>query len=313
MTLALKIAAAIVGILIVLLAGVVADANLNIGRQETVTVLHEGGQTVVVDGHSLHVETRGNAQGDATGAPILLIHGFASPGHATFLPWANLLAVRRSLIMPDLLGFGFSERITTPGSYYALKSQAAALAAVLDDLGVKQVDVIGHSYGGAVAAQFALDYPARVRRIVFMDAAVYLAPSPVESVMQWPLGIGRTLVWEAFGRGPFGLITDYCKGRRDCVWLPPTRLKDTTDALRAAMSSRRRWQDGAAADEISNITAPSLVIWGADDKIVPVSDGDRLARVLKANFAIIAGSRHMPYLQQPEKVAQRVLDFLTPR
>ncbi len=312
---ALKLLTAGIAIFVILLAGLVADANVRIAGEETLALdFGAPGRFVTVDGRSLHVATVGDVAADATGAPLLLVHGFAAPGHVTFLPWASKLGAKRALIMPDLLGYGHSAHIPVPGNYYSLKNQAAALAAILDDLGVARVDVVGHSYGGAVAAQFALDYPARVRRIVFMDAAIYVPRSHGEDIIALPLGIGRAVAWHAFGGGPFGLIAQYCRDQPNCRWMRLAHVRDTTDTLRAMMATHRDSPDGATlATDISKIAAPSLVIWGGDDRIVPVADGDRLARALKTNIAIIAGARHMPYLREPDKVAQRILDFLQPR
>ncbi len=318
-----RIMAALGGAYAFLLIGLVIQANVAISNHETLTpeaatpeaAAHETnapGRFVTVEGHRLHVATLGDINADPSGAPLLLIHGFAPPGHTTFFPWAEKLAAKRALILPDLLGYGFSERVTTPGLYYSQKAQAAAIAAMLDDLGVAQVDVVGHSYGGVIAAQFAVDYPQRVRRIIFMDAAIYLRPSPItEAIIQLPLGIGRAVAWHAFGGGPFSILN--CAGQPGCVWTLPTKSKGTIDAVRASMSSHRRYTEGAVGpDDVTKIKAPALVLWGADDVLVPVTDGQRLALVLKVPFASIADARHMPYRQQPDKVAAWVLDFLNP-
>ncbi len=310
-----RIAAAVGIVYAVLLVFLVIQANVAISGREVLAPEAEApGRFVVMDGHRLHVATRGDVHGDPSGAPLLLIHGFATPGHATFLPWAEKLTPKRALILPDLLGYGFSERITVPGPYYGQKGQTAAVAAMLDDLGVAQVDVVGHSYGGVIAAQFAIDYPERVRRIIFMDAAIYFPPSRVsEAIIQAPLGIGRTVFWHGFGGGPLSIVSMFCKTRPDCPWMPPTRIKDTTDAVRATMYSQRHYTEGAFTfDDIAKITAPALVLWGEDDILVPVRDGYRLADALKAPLALVPGAKHMPYLQKPDAVADWVMDFLTP-
>jgi len=309
-----KIAPAFLAVLLIAVIGFVADANLRISREETLSPDEAApGRFLKVGEHRLHMATVGEPTADPTGAPLLLVHGFIASGGVTWMPWATKLAAQRSLIIPDLLGYGHSERLTEPGAHYTLKSHAASLAAVLDQMRVAQVDVVGHSYGGAVAAQFALDYPARVRRIVFMDAAIYVPPTVGEDVIALPLGIGRAVTWHAFGGGPFGMIGQYCRSQPNCRWLRPVHIAHTTDTLRAMMASHRASPDGAAlAVNVGKISQPSLVIWGADDIITPVAQGDRLARELKTNIAIIAGARHMPFLDQPDRVADRIQNFLQP-
>lgn len=234
----LKIVTATTIILLIAFAAVVADANLRIADEEVLAADSGApGRFVTVDGRRLHVVTVGDVATDPSGAPLLLIHGFAAPGHVTWLPWASRLAGQRAFIMPDLLGFGHSDRIGVPDAAYTLKSRAAALAAVLDALSVGPVDVVGESYGGAVAAQFALDYPTRVPRIIFMDAAIYPRPNPLEFARGLPLGLGRAITWHALTGGPFGFIGQYCKDQPNCRWLRLARIAGTTDALTAMLST----------------------------------------------------------------------------
>ncbi len=311
----LKIAATIAAILVITVTGLVADANVRIAGEETLAPdMGAPGRFVIVGGHRLHIATIGDISADPTGSPLMLIHGFAAPGHVTWLPWASRLTAERALIMPDQMGFGHSERITVPDPAYTLKSRSAALAAALDNLGVAQVDIVSESYGGAVAAQFALDHPTRVRRMVFMGAMIYPRPDPFEPSIDVPFSIGRAIAWHVLSGGPFSFVAQYCKGHVNCRWRRLTRVAHTTDALRAMSYTQRHSPEGAAvAQDIAKIATPSLVIWGGDDRFVPVSEGDRLARELNSSITIIADAGHLPYIEQPEKVAERVLNFLKPR
>jgi pimeloyl-ACP methyl ester carboxylesterase len=314
MTLFMRITLAVLAVLTIATTGFVVDANIRIDREEILPADEAApGRFLMVGEHRLHVATVGNPEADPTGAPLLLIHGFIASGGTTWMPWASKLAALRSLIIPDLLGYGHSERQTVPGTYFSLKSEAASLADLLDQVGAPVVDIVGHSTGGALAAQFALDYPDRVRRIVFMDAAIAEPHDTSEDLVALPLGIGRAIAWHTFGGGPFGEIAKHCRSQPNCRWLYPLRIRDTTDSLRAMIASRRASPDGAALrTRIDQIGQPSLVIWGANDTAVPVAQGDRLARELKTNIAIIAGAGHMPFLAQPDRVAERIQSFLQP-
>jgi len=304
--------AVIAAILVIAAIGFVADANLRIATQENLTPeAGARGHFVDVSGRRMHVLTMGDVTADPSGAPLLLIHGFGMPGQS-WLPWAARLTVTRALIIPDLIGFGHSERAATPGAHYTLEGRAAALVAMLDALNVPRVDIVGESLGGAIAAQFALDYPERVRRVVFMGAAIYPHPNIGPQLGLLPFGLGRALTWHAIGSGPFGAPAQQCGTQPTCPWLESVRVAGTVDSLRAMALTTR---DNGAEDEllpqrISAIRAPSLVLWGGNDAIVPVSDGDRLAQALKTNIAIIAEAGHVPYLEQPDKVAIRVTNFL---
>ncbi|MBY0510464.1 MAG: alpha/beta hydrolase [Rhodospirillaceae bacterium] len=304
----LKIAAAALAVIVIALGGIVADASLRIATEE-VLAPDDGapGRFVTVDGHKLHVATIGDPASDASGAPLLLIHGFGIQGHAAWLPWASKLAGSRSLIMPDMLGFGHSARVTAPGPHYTAVQQAAALADMLDVLGVAQVDVVGHALGGAVAAQFAIDHPARVRRIVFMDAAVYSRPRHARAGIA---AIDRILVWRSRTGGPLSAPAKFCGPQPNCRWLRLARVQGSTDALLAMDETARESKDSPL--QVARIAAPSLVIWGGNDTTIPVADGDRLARELKTTLSVIADAGPAPYADQPDKVARRVLEFLQP-
>src|SRR5437764_1140934 len=110
MRLAMKILGGIVLALVAFIACVVIHANVQIARQETRPPAEGAkGRMLALAGHQWHVLTAGNPTGDSTGAPILLIHGFAVAGAETFQPWAGTQLRGRSLILPDLLGYGHSE------------------------------------------------------------------------------------------------------------------------------------------------------------------------------------------------------------
>jgi len=313
MRLLLKIVAGVLLLLVLCCAGIVIHANLAIARTETRSPAEgASGRMLTIAGHQWHVLTNGDLGGDPTGAPILLIHGFAVAGAETFQPWASTELRGRSLILPDLLGYGHSQRIPTAGPWYSLKSYSDGLAALLDQLGVAQVDLVGHSNGGTVAAQFALDHPGRVRRIVFIDAGIYVEPSGGERIIQLPLGIGRAVAWHAFGGGPWSINALACE-RRGCHWGELAKVANTTDGLRAMMRSHRDYTGPQAlVDRMPRLRAPALVIWGANDTITPLSHGQRLARETRARLVVVAGAAHMPHLQAAGEVGRQVRGFLQP-
>jgi pimeloyl-ACP methyl ester carboxylesterase len=304
----------VVGVAQLAIVGVVIHGNLEIRNKEVLTAeANAPGRLVMIEGHRWHVVTMGDVNADTGNVPVLLLHGFAVPGHAMWLPWADGLAKQRALIMPDLLGYGYSERIPTPGSYYTLASYAASLAAILDELEVAQVDVVGQSYGGVVAARFALDYPNRVRRVVFINSPLYSESSAAEGIIHLPLGIGRAVTWHMFGGGALSVLAGYCRSQQSERCMSRLHVKDTTDTVRAMMDTHRHTPDAATLlEDLPGFTAPAMVIWGANDRFFPVSFGERLARETKAKLVIIPDAGHIPYLYRPDEVTQHVTDFLRP-
>ncbi|HKQ82955.1 MAG TPA: alpha/beta fold hydrolase [Steroidobacteraceae bacterium] len=183
---------------------------------------------------------------------------------------------------------------------------------LLDSLHVKQVDVVGHSFGGAIAAQFAADYPTKVRRMVFIAAAVYPPKSPaLEALIQMPAGVGRGLAWSLFGDGPLSIVHRLCirLATEDCK--KTLRIHGSIDTVRAMMYTSRHTPDiDLLPAALARIRAPSLAIWGSADAIIPVADGQRLASKVNARIEIIRGAQHMPYLGHPDEVKELILRFL---
>jgi 4,5:9,10-diseco-3-hydroxy-5,9,17-trioxoandrosta-1(10),2-diene-4-oate hydrolase len=184
------------------------------------------------------------------------------------------------------------------------------LAAMLDHLGVAKVDIVGHSYGSAIAAQFALAYPERVRRIVFISPGLYIERSAAEVLIQWPL-LGRALAWHMIGGGPISYVGRMCRNNPDCPSMRAAHILDSTDTLRAMMYTSRHTTvlEDLYAD-IPHINAKSLVVWGENDWMVPREVAERLARDTHSELVVLPKSWHMPWLEHPDDVAQRVLSFL---
>lgn len=311
----LKITGWTFGIILVLLAVLVAHANWRMGRQEVLTIdATATGRLLKLGGHTLHARTIGDIS-DPAAPPLLLVHGFAISGHTTYLPWAQQqLAPHRALILADMLGYGYSERVATPGEHYTVRSHARDLVRLLDALGVKQVDVAGHSWGGVIVSQFAREYPERVRRLVIIDGGffVYSKGSPLENVTDLPLGIGDAVIWHALTGGPKSLCKLICNGRPDCELLPPADIAGSVEAQRATMRTSRTTTGIADIEShLSEIHVPTLVLWGAGDTIAPLPNGERLAREIPgAQLVVVPEAWHMPWLNQPETTAKAILEFV---
>lgn len=142
-------------------------------------------QTISANGAKLHVRVGG------AGPAVVLLHGFADTGDM-WAPLAAKLMSDHTVIVPDLRGVGLSE-VTPDG--YTKKNQAEDVAGVLDALGVKQADVVGHDIGDMVAFAFAESHPDRTTRLVVMDA-------PVPGVGPWDEILKNPLLWHFRFGGP---------------------------------------------------------------------------------------------------------------
>jgi len=287
------------------------NANQEIGVQEVIPAEQNApGRFVDVDGRKLHVLVKGDLNADPTGVPLLLLHGFSVAGHKTWFPWADRLTTERTIIVPDLLGFGHSERVIEPHADLTHQGQARLIKGLLDELGVAKVDLVGWSFGGAVASETVLDFPDAVRSLALVAAHVYYTDdnNPWEWFGSLPFGLGRTFVWNSIGGGPSGWAARACDSDPStCDRHDVTLIENTVDGLRAI---NRLTQVSRVPYDLAQLKTRTLVFWGEDDPIVPLDDGVRLAdEIGAAETHIIPGADHSPHEKNPEEAVRILLDF----
>lgn len=304
------------GVLAVLLLAVVGlvtwftvRGERQIAEQEIVDRHAEApGVFLAVDGYEYHAVIRGDVNADPTGAPILLIHGFGPTGSNVILPLANDLSSGRSVIVPDMLGFGYSEKVAEPGAHFTVEGRVMALLALLDALGVEEFDVVGHSYGGSVTGRLALTAPERVRRTVFVCPQIYPQTTPGNFIAYLPRATARVAIWGSLGGGPSGFAARACAADPGaCDAHRIARVEGTVDALFAINKTPRA---RALPGELPNVQPPALVIWGDDDAIVPPESSARAASAMGADTWVVPGGGHWPYAVDPAGVTERIRNFL---
>lgn len=218
------------------------------------------------------------------GPAVVLIHGLS--GSTRW--WRRnvpALAERFRVYVVDLVGFG-----TSRGSRFALAEGAELLAGWMDAVGLGQASLVGHSMGGYVVAELAATRPALVRRLLLVDAAV--------------LPFGRT-----FAQHGLGLL-------RELLQLPPAFFPVLVgDALRAGpLTIWAAAQEVMRADlstKLGQIHAPTLLVWGARDRVVPLALGRALAdRLVACELAVIEGAGHNAMWDRPAVFNQLALRFL---
>ncbi|MBS0320934.1 MAG: alpha/beta hydrolase [Proteobacteria bacterium] len=142
--------------------------------------------SITTNGVTLYVRHGGHGPG------VVLLHGYGETGDM-WAPLARELARDHTVIVPDLRGMGLSSQPTAGG--FDKKTQAADVAGVMTALGVERADVVAHDIGNMVAFQFAVRYPERVRRMVYIDA-------PVPGVGPWDEILKNPLLWHFRFGGP---------------------------------------------------------------------------------------------------------------
>ncbi|HVH41966.1 MAG TPA: alpha/beta fold hydrolase [Labilithrix sp.] len=263
-----------------------------------------------VDGVRLHwAELR--AGGD--GVPLVLLHGLYD-SHRTWDFVAPELARDRAVLMPDLPGHGLSDR---PDASYQLVWHARIVARWLDSIGVGQIDLVGHSFGGGVAQMFLREYPARVRRLVLVAAgglgreicaALRLASVPgiVESLGQPFMGIGTYLALlrtRGFTTAEIRMLA--------AMNAEPGSARAFARTVRDIIDwrgQRRAFFDHA--HEIAELP-PIAVLWGVADKIIPIAHGRAFAeRIEGVVFVPFEGCGHYLHRERPDAFVRVVRTLL---
>lgn len=269
-----------------------------------------------VDGVRLHYQEAGASDAPA----VLLLHGFTA---SNFVWKETLLPLAESgfrVIAPDLVGFGFSGK--PRDGEYTIDAQARAVVGLMDALGVERAALVGSSYGGAVAATCALDYPERVARLVLVDAVINdhakrslllrLAASPVVGDLLSPLMLGsRRLLRSQLRKGYAPENRHLFDEERASAHRRPLFASGTQ---RAAIATLRRWQAGRVEEEAHSITQPTMLVWGETDPIIPLAHGRQLNRALPdSRLVIFRRCGHMPMEERPQEFARVLTDFLGER
>lgn len=267
-----------------------------------------------VDGLQVHLRDEGPA-GDPV--PIVLLHGTSASLH-TWEGWAAALRGQRRVIRFDLPGFG----LTGPNreNDYSTAAYVRFVRAVLDQLGVQRAVLVGNSLGGQVAWSVAAAMPQRIERLVLLDASGY-PPESATSPRSVPIGFRiaatpglRVLVRNMLPRAVMESSVRNVYG--DPAKVTPALVDLYSDmALREGNREAlgRRMQQGYSADtsQLKDITAPTLVMWGGRDRLVPPEFGPRYARDIRnARLVVFPALGHIPHEEDPEQTVAEFKRFL---
>lgn len=248
---------------------------------------------------SLHVQTAGS------GPPVLFLHG---AGGLTWDPFLDRLAEAHTVYAPQHPG-------TTPGDPDAVRSLddlwdlVVLYAETMDRLGLERTAVVGHSFGGMVAAELAANYPDRITRLVLIGPiGLWRDDVPIRNIGSYSAEELPGAIFadpdSELAKQFFALPEDpdaAAEAQARFVWAMGTTL------------GKFAWPipDKGLRKRIYRVKAPTLVVWGTDDRLIPPAYAEEFAaRIPGARVEYIEGAGHLPQLEQPESVSRLVLAFL---
>ena len=271
---------------------------------------------VTIHGHEVGYRRAGarNAQ------TILLIHGLAGSSK-TWDAVIEPLSADYDVIAPDLLGHGESAK---PRGDYSLGAFASGLRDFLTVLDVATVTVVGHSFGGGVAMQLAYQHPHLIDRLVLVGSGGLgrevspllrmLALPGAEYLM--PLGIPKVVVDASTEVGKFLGRRNIRSERLGEFWRAYASLAGAENRRAFVKTMRGVIEPGgqtvSATDRLYLAArVPMMIVWGDSDGVIPVEHGRNAHELIEnSRLEILEGVGHFPHVEDPERFADVVCDFM---
>jgi pimeloyl-ACP methyl ester carboxylesterase len=256
-----------------------------------------------------------------SGPALLLLHGLGCD-HTTWLPVIASLARRYTVIAPDLLGHGRSDK---PRADYSVGGYANGMRDLLTVLGIDKVTVVGHSFGGGVAMQFAYQFPERTERMVLVaPGGIGREVTPAIRAISLP---GFQL---AMGLATMpGLLQATKLAMRSLAATRMSHVRDLDEVAEIVQHLSDRQSRAAITHVVRAVVdwrgqvvtmadraylthaMPMCVVWGTDDKVIPAKHAE-LAKMIapEATVEVIPNAGHFPHKDHPQRFVKILNDFV---
>jgi pimeloyl-ACP methyl ester carboxylesterase len=271
-------------------------------------------QYVVVHGYRRAYRRRG------TGPVLLLLHGLACDS-STWREVIALLAEDFTVLAPDLLGHGESDK---PDADYSLGAYANGMRDLLTVLGIDKVTVVGHSFGGGVAMQFAYQFPERTERVVLVSTGgLGKEVTPLIRLLTVP---GSSAVVGAATMRPWRPLV--VKGLQTLARSPLSATRDLGEVARIYEAMADPAQRRAVRRVTSHVVdwrgqfvtmtdrsylarlMPVLVVWGRQDHVIPAAHADAAPTHQVSDVHVFENSGHFPHKDHPHEFVRVVRGFI---
>ena len=248
------------------------------------------------------------------GVPVVFLHGFPTSSHL----WHDVVPLMppgHRLVVLDLLGFGRSDRPLD--RVVDARAHASRLVDVLDELRIDRACVVGHGFGGGVAQAFAIEHGERVSHLCLIDStgcdhwpaldrAFTRAVLPVMQLLPPHALIG---VLHADLLGGYG--NPERAGHAIDLYLRPFDCAEGRESIAAHVKGIASAENKTLAPSLPAIVAPTAIVWGEGDRMMPIGVARRLAAAIpNATLDVIPGARHFTPTDAPRAVADAIQRLL---
>jgi pimeloyl-ACP methyl ester carboxylesterase len=292
---------------------------------ETEPIPHWPGQLVSLGDYEVYVRSVPAASPHATQEPALCVHGLEGSSRN----WTDLTDLLRSRLAAEAVDLpGFGDSPPRPDGRYSIAAMAETISRLIQQGNRGPVHLIGNSLSGPACVKVAATEPELIRTLTLISPALP-DPRPRRDLLNFPVmclpGVGTRLIgqfsripaerrvadviWNCFSDpqrfAPQRFATEVAElSRRDTFAWPPAALVGSARALTADFFRRGRtstWR------EASQIQAPSLIIYGADDRLVHARNAGRAARTFSsARIVVLPSTGHLAHMEHPAQVAKEI-------
>lgn len=255
---------------------------------------------------------RTNLHDVGQGSPVLMIHG-SGPGVSAWANWRlslPVLAQQARVIAPDMVGFGFTER--PADQRYSMDRWVEQAVGVLDALEVARTDLVGNSFGGALALALAIRHPERVRRLVLMGSVGVPFRITAELDAVWgyqPSQARMRQLLDIFAYDTRLATDELAKLRYEASIRPG--FHESFEAMFPA--PRQRWVDAmcSAEADIRALPHETLVLHGREDRVIPLANSLTLADwIPNSQLHVFGHCGHWTQIEHAARFSQLVGNFL---
>ena len=261
------------------------------------------------EGYRMHYVDEGE------GAPVLLLHGEPTWSYL----WRNIVPqLPGRKIAPDLIGFGRSDKPEEIG-WYSYDRHVASIATLVDALDLRDLTLVVHDWGGPIGLRYAVEHPDRVARLVVLNTAIGGGRAPSETWLRFrdavrsaggALDIGRLV---AAGTAD-GLSDDVRAAYDGCFPTPESKAGALAfpELVPAEPEHPNTEPMNRVADALRRWDKPTVVVWGADDRVLPVAIAEAFVERIPGAYGpvVIEGASHFLQEDRPDEVAAAIRELL---